>query len=159
MSTRAIIAIEEERDRFAAVFLHFDGYLHGAGATLAEHYADTDRVQQLLALGNLIGLRPSLGEKHDAKDNPLARRQGWTTTCHRDQGDEWEFVKPITFAGLGVLEARLMEFWFFEWAYLFKDGRWLVAHLSPYRGRLPEGGIDWEPLVDRLAMRTESMPC
>lgn len=155
MSVRAIIAIEEEGERFTAVFLHFDGYPHGAGAMLAKHYTDVGRVRQLLDLGDLVGLRPSPGEKHDARDNSLARRQGWTTTHHRDLGSDWQFVKPMELAGRGYFEARLMEFWFSEWVYLFQNGRWLVVHLPPYRGRLPEGGIRWEALVDRL----ESAPC
>lgn len=151
MATRAIIAIEEEGEQFTAVYLHFSGYPDGAGAVLAEHYTDAGRVRQLLALGNLIGLRPSLGEKHDAKDNSLARRQGWTTAYHRDRGDEWECVKPLEVVGRRCFEARLMEYWFCDWGYLFQDGRWLITHLASYRGRLPEAGITWEMLTDRLA--------
>lgn len=154
MATRAIIAIEEESEQFTAVYLHFDGYPDGAGAVLTEHYIDAGRVRQLLALGDLSVLRPLPGEQHDFnRKYEIAAAQGWTTAYHRDRGDEWECVKPLEVVGRRCFEARLMEHWFCDWGYLFQDGRWLITRLASYRGRLPEVGIAWEPLTERLAAK------
>ncbi|NUN67156.1 hypothetical protein HCU40_21010 (plasmid) [Pseudanabaena biceps] len=52
MSTRAIIGKQIDDDFYLSVYLHRDGYVDYAGVLLQTHYATTEQVDQLLALGN-----------------------------------------------------------------------------------------------------------
>ncbi len=42
MSTRATIACKQEDGRYAAIYLHFDGYQDHAGRVLKEHYTSIE---------------------------------------------------------------------------------------------------------------------
>ncbi len=56
MSTRATIACKQEDGRFAAVYLHFDGYPDHAGRILNDHYTSIDSVRTLVADGDIRSL-------------------------------------------------------------------------------------------------------
>jgi hypothetical protein len=86
MSTHSFIGYETDSGRVLGVYCHFDGYLDGVGAVLKEHYTDLEKVKELIALGSLSSLGPSIGEKHDFNDDS-AYSNGWTTAYHRDRGE------------------------------------------------------------------------
>ena len=76
MSTHATIAIERNNGTRTAIYLHFDGYIEGAGTTLQLAYNTADKVEKLLELGDLSVLGYCLeGEKG-------------CTAYHRDEGEE-----------------------------------------------------------------------
>lgn len=86
MSTRATIAIERENGTRTAIYVHWDGYIEGAGATLQLAYNTADKVEKLLALGDLSSLNyytEPTDETHDF-DNP----QDYVCVAYcRDRGD------------------------------------------------------------------------
>lgn len=53
MSTRAMIAVRRDDAAYEAVYLHFDGYPENAGRALSDYFATCDRVDELLAKGDL----------------------------------------------------------------------------------------------------------
>lgn len=53
MSTRATIACKQEDGRYAAIYLHFDGYLDHAGKVLKKFFDTADAAQALVAGGDL----------------------------------------------------------------------------------------------------------
>lgn len=53
MATRSSIGILEENGSIYAVYVHFDGYPEGVGATLLDHYQDPVKIRELIALGNM----------------------------------------------------------------------------------------------------------
>lgn len=59
MSTHANIAILKPNGNIQSIYCHFDGYPQHVGQILHDHYNNQERVQQLIALGNIS----SLGEK------------------------------------------------------------------------------------------------
>ena len=56
MSTRATIACKQEDGRYAAIYLHFDGYHDHAGRVLKEHYTSIESAQMLVAGGDIRSL-------------------------------------------------------------------------------------------------------
>ena len=62
------IALEHHNGTVQQIYCHWDGHLEHNGEILSKHYSDTIKVQQLMNLGDLSGLHPELGEKHDFDD-------------------------------------------------------------------------------------------
>ncbi len=53
MSTRATIAAQQDDGRYAAIYLHFDGYPDHAGRVLKEHYTTIEAACTLVAGGDI----------------------------------------------------------------------------------------------------------
>lgn len=110
MSTRSRIGIIRERPEGKApivesIYCHFDGYPEGVGQTLLDHWTSEEKINELMALGDLsalgsvIGedqgtdwfdkrhdvLHGSLEEPKDAKDDP---RSNWCLAYGRDRGEK-----------------------------------------------------------------------
>jgi len=65
MGTRSMIAIQNPYNKTVrAVYCHWNGYLEHNGAILAKHYADSPKVNNLIALGDLSSLGTQIGEAH-----------------------------------------------------------------------------------------------
>ena len=64
MGTRSTIALEYADGTVEQVYCHWDGYLSHNGAILAEHYSDPFILRDLIDLGGLSSLRPTIGTKH-----------------------------------------------------------------------------------------------
>ncbi len=56
MSTRATIACKQQDGRYAAIYLHFDGYQDHAGRVLKEHYTSIESARTLVAGGDICSL-------------------------------------------------------------------------------------------------------
>ena len=56
MSTRATIACRQDDGRYAAIYLHFDGYPDYAGKVLKENYTAMDAARTLVAGGDIRSL-------------------------------------------------------------------------------------------------------
>jgi hypothetical protein len=56
MSPRATIGCQQEDGRYAAIYLHFDGYPDHAGRVLREHYTSIESVLTLVAGGDIRSL-------------------------------------------------------------------------------------------------------
>ena len=131
MGTRSGIGIVD-RDirgkvvRVRSIYCHWDGYLEHNGVILAGSYANTDKVNALLELGDISVLRNEVGDKHDfsndERDAPQ-RVNGWTTAYHRDRGDE---LRHRVFEGSrarSLFRTALKHSWA-EYLYLYDQGKW-----------------------------------
>lgn len=87
MSTHSFIGYETDSGKVIGVYCHYDGDLEGVGETLKRHYTDLTQVKELVSLGSLSSLGPSLGEKHNFDDKSFYVK-GWTTAYHRDRDEE-----------------------------------------------------------------------
>jgi len=85
MSTRADIIVRRTDDKWARVYLHFDGYPDGAGRTLFESYNDQDRAELLVSGGDMS----SLAESCDCPEGHTfdTRVDGYTVYYGRDRGE------------------------------------------------------------------------
>jgi len=64
MGTRSTIAIENADGTVHQVYCHWDGYIDYNGKILFEHYSDPVKLRELIDLGDISSLHPSIGIKH-----------------------------------------------------------------------------------------------
>ena len=103
MGTRSMIAIQNPYSKdVRAVYCHWDGYLEHNGSILQEHYSQSPKVNNLIALGGLSSLRAELGEKHafSSLDLPKDEREAHEATVKnmctfyaRDRGETGQEFK------------------------------------------------------------------
>ena len=119
MSTRSIIGTTQEDGTIRAIYCHFDGYPEGVGATLAEHYSDDVKVEQLINLGNLSSLGKEIGEAHDF--NKSGEFPDWCNAYGRDRGEAEQEAESFE------IIRELLEYATNSWAeyvYLFNGKEW-----------------------------------
>lgn len=56
MSTRCLIGRKVGNNKVEHIYCHHDGYLDGVGETLKNYYTTEDKIDKLMALGNLSAL-------------------------------------------------------------------------------------------------------
>ena len=85
MGTRSAIGIKHG-DVVKAVYCHWDGYLSHNGEILRDHYSDPFKLAELIAIGDLSSLAPSIDKPagHDF-NKPV---EGYTVFYARDRGEE-----------------------------------------------------------------------
>jgi hypothetical protein len=106
MSTRSRIGIIRERPALAAplvesIYCHFDGYPEGVGQTLIDHWTTTEKVLDLIELGDLSSLGSEIGEDqgtdwfdkawgvlHPEGEEWNDPRLAWCIAYTRDRGEE-----------------------------------------------------------------------
>ena len=98
MGTRSMIAIENPHSKAVkAIYCHWDGYLQHNGSILNEHYSNSPKVNNLIALGDLSSLRPEIGVQHafSSLDVPKAEQEAYDkehgnscTFYKRDRGED-----------------------------------------------------------------------
>ena len=131
MGTRSRVAVMHG-DVCKSVYCHWDGYLDHNGRILQEHY-DSEKANNLVALGDLSSLRPRIGEKHAFSQFDLAteeRKQyelvhGNSCTFYgRDRGEAGcEFKVAHTFEEfLDQVQGCGGEYY-----YVMRDGVWYAG--------------------------------
>ena len=88
MSTRSMIAKQIAEDEYLAVYCHQDGYLSHNGALLLDCYNTPEKVDALLALGELSHLGKDMeAAPHEIAD--LKGMEGVTVAYCRDRGEAY----------------------------------------------------------------------
>lgn len=95
MATRSTIAIEYADGTVGQVYCHWDGYLANNGQLLQEYYSDPFKLRELIDLGDISSLRPTVGTAHpfsyfgtEMKQEDYDRLYGDMTTFYgRDRGE------------------------------------------------------------------------
>ena len=97
MATRSTIALEFADGTVQQVYCHWDGYLEHNGKILAEHYSNPFILRDLIDLGGLSSLRPTIGTKHAFSQFDLPkeeveafvkRTENMCTFYARDRGEK-----------------------------------------------------------------------
>jgi len=96
MATRSTIALEFADGTIGQVYCHWDGYLSHNGKMLMEYYSNPFILRDLIDLGDISSLRPSIGTKHPFSqfDNGMSTEefnalyQDMTTFYGRDRGED-----------------------------------------------------------------------
>jgi len=153
MGTRSMIAIENPHSKAVrAVYCHWDGYLAHNGSLLQKHYTSSPKVNNLIALGDLSSLRPTIGEKHafSSLDLPKAEQEAheeavkdMCTFFTRDRGEDLPYKH---FSTVKEAVAYYDGSWC-EYFYLFKYDEDLESGKWYYRTR--ENGR-WKNLATAL---------
>jgi hypothetical protein len=149
MATRSTIALEFADGTVQQVYCHWDGYLANNGRILQAHYSNPFVLRDLIDLGDVSSLRPTVGTAHpfgyigtDIDSVTYDKLYGDMTTFYgRDRGEEGTGAKKFKdFADYKE------NFCHEEYAYILrKDGNWYVKQYSK----------DFELLKDALATVVE----
>jgi hypothetical protein len=137
MGTRSTIALEFADGTVEQVYCHWDGYLEHNGKILQEHYSDPFILRDLIDLGGLSSLRPTIGTKHAFSQFDLPKEEveafinrtaNMCTFYARDRGEKLVAHKFVDF------QDYLAHHSYEEYEYILrKDGNWYVqCHDDPY---------------------------
>jgi hypothetical protein len=123
MATRATIAKLDDNG-VKAIYLHSDGYLNHAGKILDQHYQDKDKVNELLAHGDVSFLDENIGVKIDFMDYKTRYANKQCKFYMRDRGEKYKQAEQLKD------ETELIEFATekcdAEYIYMFAYGSWYV---------------------------------
>ena len=106
MATRSTIALEFADGTVHQVYCHWDGYLAHNGKMLLEHYSNPFILRDLIDLGGLSSLRPTIGTKHTFSQFDLPKEEieafvklteDMCTFYARDRGEELRANKFVDF--------------------------------------------------------------
>ena len=120
MATRSRIAIEHQDGTVTSIYCHFDGYLEHNGKILQNHFQDREKVEQLIALGDLSSLYESI-------ENTIA--------YHRDRGEDHCYQTHSRVEALFEMDSSVSYIYC-----LTKDDIWLVS----------QHGLEAENLKEKL---------
>lgn len=87
MATRSMIYKEQQDGTLKGIYCHWDGYLEYNGSILLEHYSEPDKLEKLLALGDISSLGADI---KGVKDDTV------TIAYHRDFGEKFSPNDIIT---------------------------------------------------------------
>jgi len=154
MGTRSMIAIENPHSKAVkAIYCHWDGYLAHNGAILNEHYSNSPKVNNLIALGDLSSLRPEIGVQHafSSLDVPKEEQEAYDkehgnscTFYTRDRGEDAPYKHfESAKAALEYYNGSWCEyFYLFRYDADLESGKWF------YKDR--NGGA-WKRLATALS--------
>lgn len=119
MATRSRIAIENPNGEVTSIYCNWDGYFEGVGETLHKHFNEREKVEALIALGDISFLEENLGPVPGHSFETPAEKT--TVAYHRDRGDDFHQEKHISaksFFTSGIKDV--------QYGYLFtKEGKWM----------------------------------
>lgn len=120
MSTNASVTVKTNAGNYTGIYIHWDGYAAGVGATLLKNYNTEEKILELMALGNLS----SLGSKlNPSPDSPHTINKPQKDTCFsygRDRHDAGEEAWTVSSTAAAKKYADR------QFNYLFADGKWAV---------------------------------
>ena len=152
MGTRSTIALEYADGTVEQVYCHWDGYLEHNGKILAEHYSNPFVLRDLIDLGDVSSLRPTVGTKHafSKLEVPMDgeaydKLYGDMTTFYgRDRGEDGVSAKKFA-----SYEDYLLNHQYEEYEYILRsvygEAVWFVADHSN----------DFKPLLQALIAEEE----
>ena len=134
MATRSTIALEYADGTIGQVYCHWDGYLEHNGVLLSKHYSNPFILRDLIDLGDVSSLKPTIGTKHafshfdtEMKQEEYETLYGNMTTFYgRDRGETGTGQKTFV-----DFQDYMVRFQHEEYAYILrKDGQWYVKQHS-----------------------------
>jgi len=138
MGTRSTIALEFADGTVQQVYCHWDGYLEHNGKILFENYSNPFILRDLIDLGDLSSLCPTIGTKHafsqfdlpkDEAEAFVKLTENMCTFYGRDRGETGVSAKKFK-----DFEDYKANHQYEEYEYILrKDGNWYVkCHSEPY---------------------------
>ena len=104
MGTRSTIALEYADGTVEQVYCHWDGYLEHNGKILRDHYSNPFILRDLIDLGDISSLKPTIGTKHAFSHFELRAEEvaeykvlteNMTTFYGRDRGEDGVSAKKF----------------------------------------------------------------
>lgn len=122
MSTRSNVGIKEG-NKFKYIYVHFDGYPTGVGATLKKYYTDPAKVEKLISLGDCSVLGRDLDPERESFDdyNSKTLNENGSLFYGRDRGEKNVDAKTEDWDT--YVKYRNEDVWI-EFVYVFENGEW-----------------------------------
>lgn len=114
MATRSTISAVYPDGTVRSIYCHWDGYPENNGRLLQDHYQNWNKIQKLFDLGDLSGLAPEIGQKHDG-DNRFCTFYG------RDRGEDGVEAEEFQNQDQFFSQVRTEEY-----NYFYRDGAWYL---------------------------------
>tara|TARA_R110000823_G_scaffold287824_1_gene406079 strand:+ start:210 stop:599 length:390 start_codon:yes stop_codon:yes gene_type:complete len=129
MATRSNIAIENQDKTVSVIYCHNDGYIDGVGKLLQENYNTREKMEELIALGDISSLGETIEE---------------TVAYHRDRGEKLE--EPMQYKTVEVyFEDHNGEI---DYLYCFTlDRQFLLKHSKSNRVTYLKLALDGEDVL------------
>lgn len=129
MGTRSTIAIQMPDGTILRIYCQFDGYLKGNGKILQEHYSTPDKLMELIQMGDMSSLGPTLAE---------------CEFYHRDCNKSIKETEAEEYGSVAEWMGNI-DYVFHEYNYIMmKNGKWYVYVLfKDFFGSL-EDAFAWE---------------
>ena len=140
MGTRSTIALEYADGTVEQVYCHWDGYLEHNGVLLSKHYSNPFILRDLIDLGDISSLKPTIGTKHAFSQFEVPmdgeaydKLYGDMTTFYgRDRGEDGVSAKKFA-----SYEDYLLNHQYEEYEYILRNDNgvavWFVSdHGSDY---------------------------
>lgn len=121
MGTRSYIAKQISDDQYLTIFCHYNGYPEENGAMLVQHYNTPERVDALLALGDLYYLQEKVAPVPGTSHSHDNAQPGVTIAYQRDEGYTGCEATIQTLEGINDPEPEGIEFTYF----FSLNGQWL----------------------------------
>ena len=121
MATRSNIGVLQDDGTIKAIYCHWDGYPEGVGATLANHYDSHIRASELVELGDILNLKPSITATETTANSNLKERKSrkfknieeWREYASEQWAEFLYLYQPKPYGGRG-----------YEWAYMEVNNYW-----------------------------------
>ena len=128
MGTRSNIAAQMTDGTSKVIYCHWDGYIAHNGQILNKHYNTQEKVEALIALGNISSLAPSTEcpEGHTF-DTPI---DGYCVAYGRDRGELKQEALRIGSASTYPVKEEYLYFWVKD------EQRWYVKRECNTNGAL-----------------------
>lgn len=124
MATRSRIAIEHKDGIVDSIYCHWDGYPENNGRLLHEHYLDREKVEALIALGDISFLAPNVEPDPDGDHTFTNPQDGVVVAYHRDRGEP----RKSRAASQCTSREKFLKGDIEEFGYLFtKNGEWVYV--------------------------------
>ena len=141
MATRSVIAKLNDKG-VKAIYYHSDGYLGYNGKMLDQHYANEDKVDELLAQGDASIINENIGKKLPFNDYKSFHESKQCRFYGRDRGEKNKEATTLKD------ESALLEFAFescdAELVYMYAYGAWYVYDNSNKIGTTSHQFIELE---------------
>ena len=133
MSTNSTIAVVHANGTVSQIYVHWDGYIKAAGKCLVENYTTLDKVEALVALGNLSCLEARLAPDDDETHNFVDSADNVCVAYARDRGEEDQQAEVFE-----DLEQYRNTCRCEEYDYLFYEDQWLVREHGEFSGTVED---------------------
>lgn len=122
MSTRCLVGRKVSDNKVEYIYCHYDGYLDGVGETLKKHYTTEDKIDKLMALGDLS----ALGEVAESNPNQWDYNKVNYDLCtsYKDRGETDVDSKIVT--DEEYYDKFKANLWI-EYLYLWDGKRWYYS--------------------------------
>ena len=124
MTTRCLICIKRDTDKYETIYCHNDGYLSYVGAMLFDYYNSKEKAEELIKLGNITALNKFINPNPECKHNYYDRQPNVVVAYGRDCG---RFNENSVMCSLQDLK----DWAFVEYIYIFDNDTWLYLS-SPF---------------------------